>query len=313
MGLPRGADRPLLLGGWLGAMALALVWVGHLVPGLGALPEVLVPFPLALAVVRLGPRGAGLMGGVVAGAVAALFGGTGAAVFALEHLLPGIILGLALAWGLPLSILLLLVTASTLLGVAVLFAAFLPVTSGSPLAVLSAGIERGVSELPLLTARLGLGEEQSAFLRESVESVVAALREVLPAVFVLGILFGAFLNYLLARALLRRSGARPFALEVFPDHLVWAVIGAGLLLAIRVPPWDAIGLNVLLVTGACYLIQGLAVLRHLFQKGRIPRPVQGLGFALLFLQPLFLILVAGLGLSDLWMDFRKIRRIPTPA
>jgi hypothetical protein len=31
------------------------------------------------------------------------------------------------------------------------------------------------------------------------------------------------------------------------------------------------------------------------------------------MQPLLLVAVAGIGLSDLWIDFRKIRRASTPA
>jgi hypothetical protein len=37
------------------------------------------------------------------------------------------------------------------------------------------------------------------------------------------------------------------------------------------------------------------------------------GFGLFALQPLLLVAAACLGLSDLWVDFRKIRRAATPA
>jgi membrane protein required for beta-lactamase induction len=74
-----------------------------------------------------------------------------------------------------------------------------------------------------------------------------------------------------------------------------------------------LGLNLLLVLVPLYAIQGLAVLRHFFQKARLPRPLQGVGFGLFALQPLLLVAVACLGLTDLWVDFRKIRGAPTPA
>ena len=76
---------------------------------------------------------------------------------------------------------------------------------------------------------------------------------------------------------------------------------------------ERVGLNLLMVLTPLYAIQGLAVLRHFFQKARLPRHLQGVGFGLFLLQPLLLIFAACLGLSDLWADFRKIRRAATPA
>ena len=60
-----------------------------------------------------------------------------------------------------------------------------------------------------------------------------------------------------------------------------------------------------------YALQGLAVLRHFCLRVGVPRPLQVLGFGLLVLQPPLLFLgSAGLGLADLWVDFRKIRGTP---
>src|SRR5206468_3886322 len=123
----------------------------------------------------------------------------------------------------------------------------------------------------------------------------------------------ALANYVGVRLCLRSRGFRAFAEEAVPDHLVWVVIAGGLMLVSQQAAVERVGLNVLLVLAPLYAIQGLAVVRHFFQKARVPRPLQGVGFGLFAVQPLLLLAAACLGLSDLWVDFRKIRRAATPA
>jgi len=91
------------------------------------------------------------------------------------------------------------------------------------------------------------------------------------------------------------------------------VIVAGLLIVSREASLVLVGVNLLIVLTPLYAIQGLADFRHFFQRVRVPRLLQGLSFALFAMQPLLLVAVAGVGLSDLWIDFRKIRQAPTPA
>ena len=56
---------------------------------------------------------------------------------------------------------------------------------------------------------------------------------------------------------------------------------------------------------------GLAVFRHFFLRLGIPRVLQVIGFGLCAIQPVLLLAVSCVGLSDLWIDFRKIRQAPT--
>ena len=68
-----------------------------------------------------------------------------------------------------------------------------------------------------------------------------------------------------------------------------------------------LGLNLLVVAGGLYAVCGLAVV------GRILRPGFGtvlLGAVLLFLLPFVVLGLAGIGLADTWIDFR--RRLPAP-
>ncbi|NIQ02818.1 MAG: DUF2232 domain-containing protein, partial [Nitrospinaceae bacterium] len=68
--------------------------------------------------------------------------------------------------------------------------------------------------------------------------------------------------------------------------------------------------NVFIVMLVIYFFQGMAVSIHLLEAKRIPKPIWVVVFFLVFLQPVLLGIVIGLGVFDIWADFRKLRRQP---
>ena len=92
-----------------------------------------------------------------------------------------------------------------------------------------------------------------------------------------------------------------------PESTVWALIACGF--ALFIPGMEfvqVIAVNVLLVVGACYFAQGLAVVAYFFHKNNVPRFLRGLTYLLIVFQQIFTLLVTGLGLFDLWGDFRRL-------
>lgn len=275
--------------------------------GLAALVS-LVPVALAFGFGGLPAAGCALVVAVVG--AAALDGAT-AVVVALKHALPGLALGLALVRRWPLGVSVVLVTVTSVVGLALLLWTLVPAGT-SPLALLQRQVETHVRDLEQLPTRLGMRGDPG-WAAESARTVASTMRVAGPGVILVGLFLGALVNYVVARLCLRGRGFRSFAAEAVPDPLVWAVIGGGVMVASRQSGLELVGLNVLIVLIPLYAIQGLAVLRHFFVRVRVPRPLQILSFGLFALQPLLLIAVACVGLSDLWLDFRKIRRVPTPA
>lgn len=309
MSAGQGTRRVVLLGAGMG-LGLVLLEAG--VPrgwwsGATALVSLV---PVAVALALGGPLAAG-MAVVIAVGGAALLDGTAALVVALKHALPGVVLGLALTRRLPLPMSLVLVAVASLLGLTLLLWALVP-TDASPLALLQRQIDAHVAELERLPTRLGMGGDPG-WAADSARLVAATMRVAGPAVVLVGLLLGALANYVVARLCLRRPDFRPFAEEAVPDHLVWWVIAGGVMLVWRHPGLELVGTNLLIVLAPLYAIQGLAVLRHFFLRVRVPRALQVVSFSLFAAQPLLLIAVACIGLSDLWIDFRKIRQAPTPA
>lgn len=313
MGASPDARRAVLLGAGCG-LGLASVellsswgwWGGVVVIALG-----LVPVALALAVG--GPVAAALASAVAMAAIGTLRGWPAMLVMALKYVLPGAALGFGIVRRLPVAVTTLLTALANLVGVLVLLWILSPAGMG-PIAYLERQVAAQVHELEQWPARLGPPGQEATWATEAARFVVATLRVAAPGMLALGIFAGAVANYAIARLCLRRRyGFRPFAQEAVPDHLVWGAIGAGVLLASREERLEAAGLNLLLVLMPLYVIQGLAVFRHFFQRIGLPRLLQVVSFGLLAMQPLLLVAVSCVGLSDLWIDFRKIRQAPTAA
>jgi uncharacterized protein YybS (DUF2232 family) len=94
-----------------------------------------------------------------------------------------------------------------------------------------------------------------------------------------------------------------------PDFLVWLLIVAGFTLLADGTVLANIALNVLVVLYCLYFVQGVAVSIWFAKKLKISRVLQVIFYALLALQPLLTVLVAIIGLSDLWIDYRAPKKI----
>jgi uncharacterized protein YybS (DUF2232 family) len=306
----QGTKGAVLLGVAMGLLLFGLE-AAEVRLGLGGTTALVSLVPVAVAIVVGGPLAGGLAAGVAIAGVAVLLGGTAAVVVALRQVAPGLVLGTVLQRRLHLAGGLAGVAVASLAGILALVWVFLP--GGSQFfPLLGRQVEAQVADLDRLSSRLGVAREPG-WARESARVVAAAMRAAGPGLVTVGLLVVALVNYVVARLCLRGRGFRAFAEEAVPDHLVWGVIAGGLMLVSQHDGMERVGVNLLVVLAPLYAIQGLAVLRHFFQSARVPRPLQGMGFGLFALQPLLLVAAACLGLSDLWVDFRKIRRAATPA
>jgi uncharacterized protein YybS (DUF2232 family) len=161
-----------------------------------------------------------------------------------------------------------------------------------------------------------LQESEDEELTALTEALPQYLRTVLPALIVLSHLFTNLCNYLLVRRYCQRRQP-PLTLDPqdvtcwrASDYLIWVFLVSGVTLLVPIDLVSTVGLNVLLVTLAVYLLQGLAIV--LFWGRRLPLPlgVQCLMLIMVFLiaGPLCVIVCTAAGLFDLWVDFRRQRR-----
>jgi uncharacterized protein YybS (DUF2232 family) len=159
--------------------------------------------------------------------------------------------------------------------------------------------------------KMGVSQESLELLKGQAPQIVEMMLRLLPALLFLSFAFVVLINivYLGRRFPERRAGW--FSLQFLrewksPEPLVWGLIACGFVLFVPGLALSTLALNVLLVIGACYFAQGLAVIAFFFHKNNVPRFLRGLTYVLIIFQQIFTLLVVGLGLFDLWGDFRRL-------
>ncbi|MBW2057317.1 MAG: DUF2232 domain-containing protein [Deltaproteobacteria bacterium] len=155
---------------------------------------------------------------------------------------------------------------------------------------------------------------------EGSERFVALVLRVFPALIILTIWLEGIVNVSLFTRLTARidSGQgrvkmRPeFSSWVCPDRFIWGGILGGFLIMTKVSLLVTVGINAVILLVAIYLLQGLAIVSFFFKKRNVPVGLRVLGYALIGIIQFLPVVVAGLGLFDIWIDFRKVRPRLTP-
>ena len=76
-------------------------------------------------------------------------------------------------------------------------------------------------------------------------------------------------------------------------------------------PIGTVGINLFALVVLVYFFQGLAVTVHILESKNAHKLFWALVFILILIQPILMGVVVGLGVLDIWVDFRKIRKINT--
>ena len=293
----------------LAALTVILFAAAGYVQVLGILVSLLAPTPTLLATLRYGLAGGLLVLGPSTLSLALLFGNLQSIIFLAEYGVMALVLAEAIRrqWSVERTIL-----ASTALPA---------VASGAVIALLVSSVDLNLDAVKqhvqedlsqalrqLSSEGGGLSDEAlQAYVQETFGTVV----RLLPALLVLSTAAGALLNYGVARIVWRRLASQPplpaikLAQWKAPEVCVWVLIASGIGSFVPLPGMQIVGLNVLLLVGLVYLIQGLGVMVFYMNRAAVPPILRSLAYIFLVIQPLFLLGMAAFGLFDLWFDFRR--------
>ncbi len=163
----------------------------------------------------------------------------------------------------------------------------------------------------------GLSEEEIATQRHLLNQIAESLSQVLPASII--VLSGwvstvcCFISYqVLKRLKLKLPKNLNFKMLQIPWFFSWGYLFG--LAAILFHKWfgvysetvSMVGMNLLIVFGIIFFVQGLAIVFYFFEKYKLSFPVKILFFLLtLFIQVMFQGLT-WLGLFDTWFNYRKV-------
>jgi len=144
----------------------------------------------------------------------------------------------------------------------------------------------------------------------------AVLQRLLPGLVVTNSGLVAWLNVVLVRQLtVLGTGEKlepPLYNYALPEWLIFGALGAGFLLLAPLAPLRTVCLNLLLILAVLYFCQGVAVVATWFNRLGLPRILRIIGYPLMFMNPLFFLIIT-LGVLDLWLDFRRLHRQPGDA
>ncbi|MFZ5453178.1 MAG: DUF2232 domain-containing protein [Thermodesulfobacteriota bacterium] len=166
----------------------------------------------------------------------------------------------------------------------------------------------------LTTVLAGAGDQPTGvkIMGVTLEEIKTLIRSMLPALVITNTGLVAWINVLLARKLLVLfqwgEPEPPLCYWSAPEWLIFPVLGVGFLLLVPAPWVRLVSMNLLAMLALLYFFQGMAVIASWFQRFRVPLFVRCLGYPLMFLQPLFLLVITTLGLADIWLDFRKLHQ-----
>jgi uncharacterized protein YybS (DUF2232 family) len=170
------------------------------------------------------------------------------------------------------------------------------------------GIQSSISQTSALYERAGIKGEDLKVLQQGMAEAGELIGRIYPALIVISLVFVAGINLLV----LKKTAARlpvPLPVGEFtrfknPEQLVWVLILAGFALLVPNRMLTTAALNVLVVTLALYFVQGMAITSQFYTRFTVPRFIRFLFYLVLALQPYLALMVAMLGIFDLWCNFR---------
>jgi uncharacterized protein YybS (DUF2232 family) len=298
------------------AVLIFVLFFGFMVfPPLGTLIGVLSPFPLVFIYLQRGRQVGIALVALVFAVLLLLVGANQAMLFLAEYALMALVLGELIRFQLP---------GDRCIAISALASGFVSIVL---VTVLFGDQDISVKEFftkqvrshfsQSMEAFESMGEskaeieEMKAFAEKAAEGFAASY----PAFLFIGSLIGAAANYALIRiAWMQFYGpglfsGRAFSDWVCPENLVWGFIFSGAALFLGQGIVADAGLNVFLVMFCIYFAQGLSIIVHFLKVRKVPTFFWFVLFILIFVQPLLIGLVAGLGVFDIWADFRKLKTV----
>jgi len=174
------------------------------------------------------------------------------------------------------------------------------------------GIDNSITQAISVYEKQGLKGEDLQTISQGIRQAGSLIGRVFPSLLLVALGSMAAMNMAL---LFRIAGKHlpqlpmPESFHQFrnPEPLVWVVIAAGFAMLLPYPDVTRIALNLLIVSGFAYFIQGLAVTMAFFRKIAVPSLVRLIFWLFLAFQPYMVLAVAIIGIFDIWGDFRNPR------
>lgn len=296
--------------GMIGSFILFAAYLA--VPPIGIFSGILAPFPAAYNRLIHGRIPAFIVTLGTTTLITALFGVFAGCIYLGMCGVTGIFLSELLARSYSGSRAIYWTTAANLL---VLFSGVLLYSASSDAnlqQMISAEVSSSMNQAVTIYEKSGVKGEELDLVKQTMKTVSDLLFRLYPALITVMFAIIAACNL----ALLKKTAAI-FQLNLNigdfntfrnPDLLVWVLISAGFSLLLPAPLLATPALNILLLVALMYFVQGMAIVSVLISRQSISGILRIGLYIMLVIQPYLAVLIAGVGLCDLWVDFRTPKK-----
>ncbi|MBN2514445.1 MAG: DUF2232 domain-containing protein [Deltaproteobacteria bacterium] len=200
------------------------------------------------------------------------------------------------------------------LGLGLMILLYLSIMQGKgPLHLVQSYIAGVVQENIRIYSQLGGSSDQIELLKKHADHITRFFTNLFPAIVLVGTAFFVWLNILAGRILFQKNGMwypdfGDLSRWKIHDKFVWLLIISGIFVLLPLGALKIVGINVLVLLLFLYLFQGLSIIQFYCNKKGIPLFIRIIGYFLIFAQQFLLLLVIGLGVIDVWADFRKLEK-----
>jgi uncharacterized protein YybS (DUF2232 family) len=272
------------------------------------------PLPAAFVGMRQGSAAGGMTVALTLLVVLLTGGPTQGVMYLIQFGIPGAVLpwllNRGIAWDKAVVVTLSVMAVASLGGLLIFSAA----AGQSPLAMVGGLIDKELAQTSTVMQEMFAGTDlpadQKQEVAHAVENMAMFLQKAYPGIVVtvagLMTLGLVLLLALLARGRYALPG-KSFPQWKAPEQLVWVLILSGFTVAFAGGMPATIALNVLVILLPVYFLQGLAVIDCFFRRKAFSPVIRTIGYLLVTLVNPLPMLVTGIGVFDLWADFRKPR------
>lgn len=308
--------RPMVEGGILSGVAILFALVSAYLPLIGPFVNLMWPVPIILLGVRHGYKWS-IMATVVSGILIALL------MHPLQSLsvvvgfgLIGIVLGYAFRMNFSASKTMLWGTVASLLSKAALLVISAMILGVNPLAMQSDVMADAVKQAINIYRDFGMGEQELAKMAEAMQGMIDLMKVILPAGFIMASVLDTWLNFLIAKTVLRKLGHHvpafpPFKQWCLPYQIVYLFALSLVMIywgnSREIAVLSQVGMNLQVITSTLILVQGLALFNYFADKYNLSRMVKGLILFLIFTNGFFAQILVVAGAIDMIMDYRRLR------
>ena len=304
--MSKGQQAVYQLGGT--AVTFLLLWATGVLGPAGMVLTMLIPAPAAYVHMRLGATGGAVVVLLTASALLATDGLPGVLLYLLQFGLASFVLPLFLRRMIPWDRAIAWSTLATLVAAAV-FLAGCAVRSGQSLGQLvDRYVQVELTKVLNLYQQADLSPSQldelktlagrtADFLLLAYPGLMVVATAVLMLLVVLMLARFSRGNYLISGTSLSQWKA--------PDALIWLLILGGFGAFFAQGLVFQVAVNLLTVTLPIYFLQGIAVVAHFFQRRGVAPALRVLGYLIMVIINPLPVIITGIGIFDLWVDFRK--------